>query len=83
MTNLKITTVGNSAGVILPKEVLAKLRVQKGDTLYTTETPNGIELSAYNPAFVEQMEAAENIMREDRDVLKKLALSDERAKVDS
>ena len=83
MTNLKITTVGNSAGVILPKEVLAKLRVQKGDTLYTTETPNGIELSPYNPAFVEQMEAAENIMRKDRDVLKKLALSNERAKVDS
>ena len=73
MASLKITTVGNSVGVVLPKKVLARLRVEKGDTLYATETPNGIELSAYNPAFAEQMDAAEAVMREDRDVLKKLA----------
>jgi putative addiction module antidote len=73
MTELKVTTVGNSAGVVLPKELLAKLRVQKGDTLYVVETPDGIELTAYNPAFAEQMALAEEIMREDRDVLKKLA----------
>ncbi len=73
MANLKVTTVGNSIGVVLSKEVLAKLRVDKGDTLYVSETPNGIELSAYNPEFAEQMDAAEAIMREDRDVLKKLA----------
>lgn len=73
MASLKITTVGNSIGVVLSKEVLAKLRVEKGDTLYVSETPNGIELSAYNPEFAEQMDAAEAIMREDRDVLKKLA----------
>ncbi len=73
MASLKVTTVGNSVGVVLSKEVLAKLRVEKGDTLYAIETPNGIELSAYNPEFAEQMDAAEAIMREDRDVLKKLA----------
>ncbi|MGD9650688.1 MAG: AbrB/MazE/SpoVT family DNA-binding domain-containing protein [Dongiaceae bacterium] len=73
MTTLKITTIGSSVGVVLPKELLAKLRVSKGDYLYVTETPNGVELRAYNPEFAEQMELAEQIMREDRDVLKKLA----------
>jgi putative addiction module antidote len=73
MTSLKITTIGNSVGVILPKDMLAKLRVEKGDTLYATETPNGIELSAYDPDFASQMEVAESIMREDRNVLRKLA----------
>lgn len=73
MTRLKVTTVGNSVGVVLPKEVLARLRVEKGDILYTTETPNGIELSAYNPTFAEQMDKAEAILRDNRDVLKKLA----------
>lgn len=73
MANLKVTTIGNSIGVVLSKEVLAKLRVAKGDMLYAIETPNGIELSPYNPEFAEQMDAAETIMREDRDALKKLA----------
>ncbi len=73
MTRLKVTTVGNSVGVVLPKEVLARLRVEKGDILYTTETPNGIELSPYNPTFAEQMDTAEAIVRDNRDVLKKLA----------
>ena len=70
---LKVTTVGNSTGVILPKELLEKLRISKGDSLYVTETPQGVELSPYNPEFATQMEIAESIMREDRDVLKKLA----------
>ena len=73
MTSLKVTTIGNSVGVVLPKDVLTKLRVSKGDTLYAIETPNGIELSPYDPDFVAQMDGAEKIMREDRDVLKKLA----------
>ena len=42
--NLKITAIGNSAGVILPKELLARLRVEKGDELYALETPDGIRL---------------------------------------
>lgn len=73
MNIIKITTIGNSAGVVLPKEILARLRVDKGDMLYLTETPNGVELSVYNPEFAKQMDAAEEIMREDRNVLKKLA----------
>lgn len=70
---LKITTVGNSAGVVLPKELLARLRLEKGDCLYVTETPDGIKLMPYDPAFDEQMQVAEDIMREDRDVLRQLA----------
>ena len=73
MSTLTITTVGNSTGVVLPKEILQHLHVDKGDTLYVLETPNGIELTPYNPQFAAQMEVAEQVMREDRDVLKKLA----------
>lgn len=72
---LKITTVGNSAGVVLPRELLAKLRVDKGDTLYATETPDGIKLTPHDPTFEAQMDVAERIMREDRDVLRLLAKS--------
>ena len=70
---LKITTIGNSAGVILPKELLEKLRVAKGDTLYALETPNGIELTPYDPEFAEQVEVAKRVMRENRNLLRKLA----------
>ncbi|MFZ4542138.1 MAG: AbrB/MazE/SpoVT family DNA-binding domain-containing protein [Rickettsiales bacterium] len=70
---LKITTIGNSVGIILSKELLAKLRVGKGDLLFATETPDGITLRAHNPEFAHAMELAEEIMREHRDVLKKLA----------
>jgi putative addiction module antidote len=73
MKTLKLTTVGNSIGVVLSKEILEKLRVDKGDFLYVVETSNGIELSPYNPEFAEQMEIAEQMMREDRDALRKLA----------
>ncbi len=69
---LKITTIGNSTGVIIPKELLEKLRVSKGDTLFAIETSSGIELTPYNPEFAQQMDLAERVMREDRDVLKKL-----------
>ena len=55
MTALKITSVGNSAGVLLPKELLTKLRVDKGDVLHVIETENGIELTPYDPEFDAQM----------------------------
>ena len=71
--SLKITRIGNSAGVVLPKELLAKLRVGVGDTLYVSETPDGIRITAANPDFAEKMAAAERIMREDRDILRVLA----------
>ena len=73
INTLKLTTVGNSIGVVLPKELLSKLRVDKGDTLYVVETPDGIELRAYRPDFATQMDAAETIMRQNKDVLRKLA----------
>ncbi len=73
MASVKVVAVGNSTGVILPKEVVQRLRVKKGDTLYLLETPNGIELTPYDREFAAQMEIAERVMREDRDVLKKLA----------
>ncbi len=70
---LKITAIGNSAGVILPKELLARLRLDKGDALYAVETPDGLKLTAFDPELAAQMEVAERIMREDRTVLHKLA----------
>ena len=70
---LKLTAIGNSVGIVLPKEVLVRLRVGRGDTLFLTETPTGVELTAYRPEFAQQLELAEDIMRENRDVLKKLA----------
>jgi putative addiction module antidote len=70
---LKVTTVGNSMGIVLPKEILERLRVQRGDSLYVIETKNGIELTPYDPEFAQQMEAAERVMREDRDALRRLA----------
>lgn len=73
MTELTLTKIGNSEGVILPRELVAKLRAGKGDKLYATETPNGIELTAYDPDFARQVETAEEIMSEDRDALRKLA----------
>lgn len=74
MTNtLKVVTVGNSVGVILSKEILEKLRVQKGDSIFAIETSQGIELTPYNPEFARQMGIAEQVMREDRDALRKLA----------
>lgn len=73
MTTLKITTIGNSLGVILPKEVLGQMNVDKGDALYMTRTPNGIELTNYDPKVVRQMETARKVMRENREALKKLA----------
>jgi putative addiction module antidote len=73
MATVKVTTVGNSVGVVLPKEILGKMRVAKGDTLYVLETPDGVELTPYRPDFAEQMDLAKDIMRENRDVLRKLA----------
>jgi putative addiction module antidote len=69
---VKVTTVGNSTGIVLPKELLARLKVQKGDTLYVTETPYGVQLTPYDEKFATVMEAAEKIMREYRDTLRQL-----------
>ncbi len=74
MFSFKITTVGSSAGLILSKEAMARLKVKKGDTLYLTESPDGgFRLTPYNPDFERQMSQAEDIMHEDREVLRQLA----------
>jgi putative addiction module antidote len=71
--SVKVTTVGSSTGIVLPKELLTKLNIQKGDTLYVTETPDGVQLSPYNEEFAKTMEVANDVMRRYRDALRKLA----------
>jgi putative addiction module antidote len=74
MLTFKVTTVGASAGVILTKEAMARLKVQKGDTIYLTEAPDGgYRLTPYNPDFQRQMASAERIMHDDREILRALA----------
>lgn len=73
MTALKLTSIGNSVGVILPKELLVKLGVQKGDTLYTVEMPDGLRLTTADAEFEAQMEVARRIMKKRRAVLRELA----------
>ena len=70
---LKITTVGNSIGVVLPKDLHTKLRVGKGDSLFATELPDGIKLTPYDEEFERQMEIAEDIMRKRSNLLRELA----------
>jgi putative addiction module antidote len=70
---LKVTQIGNSIGVILPKEILVKLKVEKGDTIFLTETPHGIHLHPNDDAFVTQVTQARAIMKRRRQVLNVLA----------
>ncbi len=70
---LKITTIGNSAEVILPRELLARLHLEKGDELFVLETPDGFRLTSYDPTLAKQMEVAEEVMRKRRTLLHKLA----------
>lgn len=70
---LKLIAVGNSTGVILPKELLEKLRVEKGDELHVLETPDGISIAPFDAEFARQMDVAEGVMRKRRNVLRKLA----------
>ncbi len=73
MTKLRLTSVGNSAGLVLPKEVLARMKLQKGDTVFLTEAPDGYRLTPYDPAFETQMTAARLIMKKRRAALRELA----------
>ena len=70
---LKLIPVGNSTGIILPKELLEKLRVQKGDELQVLEIPDGVQLVPWDDEFARQMDVAEGIMRKRRNLLRKLA----------
>ncbi len=73
MIKSKVTTVGTSTGIILPKEILAKLRVSKGDMVTFIETPNGVEITPYDPDLEEEMNLARKVMGDYRNALKKLA----------
>jgi putative addiction module antidote len=73
MQALKLTQVGNSVGVILPRELLAKLGVGKGDTIYAIDQPDGVRLTVADPDFAAQMAVARRIMKERREVLRELA----------
>lgn len=73
MTTLKITQIGNSLGVVLPRELLARLKLEKGDTVFVTDTPGGVALTPYDPNFEDQMTAARRIMKRRREVLRELA----------
>ena len=73
MSALKLTQIGNSLGVILPKEVLARLKLVKGDTVYLTDAANGVNLSAYNPDMEEQLKLGREFMHDYRDTFHQLA----------
>jgi putative addiction module antidote len=73
MTALKLTQIGNSVGLILPKEMLARLKLEKGDTVFATEAANGVMLTPYSAEFEAQMAVARKVMKKRRDVLRELA----------
>lgn len=70
---LKVRKVGNSYGVVLPKEALSRLNVEEGDQLYLTESPDGFRITAADPEFAKQMEVAEKGMKRYRNALRELA----------
>lgn len=73
MHALKLTQIGNSVGLVLPKEMLARLKLEKGDTVFVTETPEGFNLSPYDPTLAEQVELGREFMREFRNTFHELA----------
>jgi putative addiction module antidote len=73
MLALKVVQVGNSLGFVLPKEAVGRLRIEKGDVVFLTESPEGYRLTPYDPAFEQQMVAARKIMRRRRNALRELA----------
>ena len=73
MLALKLTSIGNSLGLVLPREVLHRLEVEKGGTDYLTQTPEGFRLTPYDPEFASRMEPARVIMKKRRAALRELA----------
>jgi putative addiction module antidote len=73
MTGIKLRAIGNSVGVVLPKEILARLKVGEGDTLYVTDAPGGVMLTPVDPALEEQLRVGREVMRRYRNVLRELA----------
>jgi putative addiction module antidote len=73
MVALKLTSIGNSLGVVLPKEVTSRLKIEKGDTLFLTEAADGYRLTPYDPAFETQLAVARKVMKKRRTALRALA----------
>jgi len=73
MAVLKLTTVGTSTGVVIPKDMLSRLKVGKGDCLFAIETPSGYLLTPYDPEIEKQLNLGKEIMNEYRDTLRALA----------
>jgi putative addiction module antidote len=73
MHKLKLTQIGNSVGLILPKEVLAKLRLEKGDLVYLTDSADTLTITPNDPPFEEQLDIGREFMREYRDTFNALA----------
>ena len=72
MNTLKVTQIGNSLGVVLPKEILTRLKLERGDVVHVTESPDGVTLTPYDPALDEQIELGREFMREYRDTFRQL-----------
>lgn len=73
MTTLKLTAVGTSTGLVIPKEMLTRLRVERGDSLHVVETPEGYLLTPFDPSIQTQLEAGRALMKQYRDTFKVLA----------
>lgn len=73
MTSLKLRKFGNSIGVILPKELLARLKVDEGDVIHITESTDGYRISSFDPSFEETMKAFEDTYGQYRNAFKELA----------
>lgn len=73
MHALKVSQVGNSLGIVLPKDLLARLKVGKGDVLFLTEAPDGWRVTPYDPVLEAQIGEAKEIMHRRRSVLHELA----------
>jgi putative addiction module antidote len=74
MTQLKVRPIGNSLGVVLPKEALARLNVKDGDTVFLTEAPDGsMRITPFDPSFDAQIRAAQEGMSKYRNALRRLA----------
>ena len=70
---LKVRRVGNSLGVVLPKEALARLSLDNGDVLYITDAPDGFRITAADPEFEKQMQVASKGMKRYRNAVRELA----------
>ena len=73
MTVLKLTKIGNSVGAVFPRELLSRMHVDAGDTLFLTESAEGVRITPYDPIFERQIAIAEKVMKKRRNVLRELA----------